>query len=583
MAFAKIEPGSDDEDNFEDAFENIPVATTMDLSTALEESTVALCLFLNNRFSDALNFLRPWYKRSMYHATGYGFILVLRALMTFETQDIQQGIEIMKEAMKTCQSFRRKSSLVQTLSHIIFKPNMESIGEVELHAEICYAECLLLKAGLALIEDETMLSFIKGGVSFGTSYHIYRDCQEAILKIKSFHQTKAFKHLERGVKFGIGAFNLLLSLLPESALRLLNFVGYTGDRDLGLALLHQGAVGTSVRAIMCILTLQIYYNYLCLIFGVETNDFHSLEDLLTPYLTKFPKCAILTFYASRIEIMKGFFGTAQARLQECILLQDEWREIHHLCYWELMWTYIFEQDWHYAYHYVDLLHQHNKWSKSMFTFLKASILCMLPGDFATAMGEDVKSLFMQVRTQKQKIGGKTPPTDKFADVKCRRYYSTTSWHVAQPILEMMYIWSGFQVIAKRLDLVARWMQVIETEEEVLHERPNLEYFMDDQCLVKLLKGCCLKYLDRLWKAELCFDHVIQNEKLLKFDHYLVPYAYYELGILFHQKGDDEKALTYIEHAKTYRDFAMESRLQFRVHTALQRICGNLAKDVNPDF
>lgn len=39
----------------------------------------------------------------MYHALGYGSILVMQAVMTFEQQDIQMGIATMKEALQTCQ------------------------------------------------------------------------------------------------------------------------------------------------------------------------------------------------------------------------------------------------------------------------------------------------------------------------------------------------------------------------------------------------------------------------------------------------------------------------------------------------
>ena len=37
-----------------------------------------------------------------------------------------------------------------------------------------------------------------------------------------------------------------------------------------------------------------------------------------------------------------------------------------------------------------------------------------------------------------------------------------------------------------------------------------DYSVDDECLVKLLKGCCLKNLQRPLQAELCFNHVIQR-------------------------------------------------------------------------
>ena len=53
----------------------------------------------------------------------------------------------------------------------------------------------------------------------------------------------------------------------------------------------------------------------------------------------------------------------QAKLQECIQSQQQWRQIHHLCYWELMWAHCFQQDWLEAYRYADLLCKESKWSQ----------------------------------------------------------------------------------------------------------------------------------------------------------------------------------------------------------------------------
>lgn len=41
----------------------------------------------------------------MYHALGYSTIVVLQAIMTFEQQDIQNGISAMKDALQTCQKY----------------------------------------------------------------------------------------------------------------------------------------------------------------------------------------------------------------------------------------------------------------------------------------------------------------------------------------------------------------------------------------------------------------------------------------------------------------------------------------------
>lgn len=54
---------------------------------------------------------------------------------------------------------------------------------------------------------------------------------------------------------------------------------------------------------------------------------------------------------------------AQEKFLACIASQEEWRQIHHLCYWELMWVYSFEQNWLEAYQYANLLCKENKWSQ----------------------------------------------------------------------------------------------------------------------------------------------------------------------------------------------------------------------------
>lgn len=44
----------------------------------------------------------------------------------------------------------------------------------EIHAELCYAECLLLRAVLTFMEDETLISFLKGGMKIRQCYQSYK-------------------------------------------------------------------------------------------------------------------------------------------------------------------------------------------------------------------------------------------------------------------------------------------------------------------------------------------------------------------------------------------------------------------------
>uniref|UniRef100_H0V466 Tetratricopeptide repeat protein 39B n=1 Tax=Cavia porcellus TaxID=10141 RepID=H0V466_CAVPO len=547
-------------------------STKVDLKSGLEECAMALNLFLSNRFTDALELLRPWAKESMYHALGYSTIVVLQAVMTFEQQDIQNGISAMKDALQTCQKYRKKFTVVESFSSLLSRGSLEQLSEEEMHAEICYAECLLQKAALTFVQDENMINFIKGGLKIRTSYQIYKECLSILHVIqKNKHEQEFFYEFEGGVKLGTGAFNLMLSLLPARIIKLLEFIGFSGNRELGLLQLREGASGRSMRSPLCCLTILAFHTYISLILGTGEVNVVEAERLLAPFLQQFPNGSLMLFYHARIELLKGNIEEAQEIFRKCISVQEEWKQFHHLCYWELMWINVFLQNWMQAYYYSDLLCKESKWSKATYVFLKAAILSMLPEEDVLATNENVVTLFRQVDGLKQRIAGKSLPTEKFAVRKARRYSPSLPAPVklVLPALEMMYVWNGFSIVGKRKDLCENLLVTIEKAESALQNEGCTDYSVDDECIVKLLKGCCLKNLQRPLQAELCFNHVVESEKLLKYDHYLVPFTLFELAFLYKNQGEIDKAIKVLETARNnYKDYSLESRLHFRIQAAL---------------
>uniref|UniRef100_A0A8B9HJS5 Tetratricopeptide repeat protein 39B n=1 Tax=Astyanax mexicanus TaxID=7994 RepID=A0A8B9HJS5_ASTMX len=522
----------------------------MDLQTSIEECSMALNLVLNNKFSEALDLLKPWSKDSMYHALGYSSILVMQAAMTFEHKDIQTAMATIKEALHTCHRFRKRNSMVESLSSLVSKQSSDRLKE----------DCLpfiVLNVHISLLQDENMISFIKGGIKIRTSYQIYKDCQHVLNMSQGVGgDTDTFAQFEGGVKLGIGSFNLMLSLLPARILRLLEFIGFSGNREFGLSQLREGAASHSMRAILSVLTLLLYHTYVCLILGTGEGNLVEAEALLEPYMEKFPKVRT----------------RAQVKFVECINTQQQWKQIHHLCYWELMWCHSFQQQWREAYRYADLLCKESRWSKAIYVYQKAAILSMMSEEEVKKTGENVVELFRQVEGLKQRLAGKSIPTEKFAVRKSRRYSAEKPVKLIIPALEMMYVWNGFTIVGKRADATESLLITIEKAEEQLH--PS-EFHPDDQCLVQMLKGLCLKHLGRLLQAELCFTQVLSSEKRILYDHYLVPFTLYELGLLYKQQGDFAKATRYIEDAKlNYKDYSMESRLHFRIHAALNSLKGS---------
>ena len=48
--------------------------------------------------------------------------------------------------------------------------------DLEVHSELVYAECLLLRSILTFIQDENLVSFIKGGLKIRSCYQSYKEC-----------------------------------------------------------------------------------------------------------------------------------------------------------------------------------------------------------------------------------------------------------------------------------------------------------------------------------------------------------------------------------------------------------------------
>uniref|UniRef100_A0A8C5ENZ5 Tetratricopeptide repeat domain 39A n=1 Tax=Gouania willdenowi TaxID=441366 RepID=A0A8C5ENZ5_GOUWI len=532
------------------------------LSVDLEDCMAALDLFLQNDFEELQLFVA---KDSMYHALTYATILEMQAMMTFDPQHIMTAGNTMKEAQVI--RYNRKNTVTVFTFHFFTE---------ELHAEVCYAECLLQRAALTFLQDENMISFIKGGIKVRNSYQTYKELH-SVLRSSGYTHGDNHGHFEGGVKLGVGAFNLMISMLPTRTLKLLEFVGFSGNKEFGLQQLQDGSAETTIRSFLCNMLLLCYHTFMSFILGTGEGDVDDAEKLLQPFLKKYPKGSIFLFFAGRIEEIKGNLDAAITRFQECCEAQQQWKQFHHMCYWELMWCFTYKRHWKMAYFYADLLSKENAWSKATYSYMKAAYLSMLTKDDCLTFGETALTLFRQVSTLKQKIAGKSLPTEKFAIRKARRYFAENPAPLPAPPLEMMYIWNGYTVIGKHKDLTEGMLKTLGEAQAKLED--GTEFSIDDQCLISLLKGLCLKHLGHRDEAEHYFTLVLCNETQIKYDHYLVPNALLEHGLLCLEQGRRDEAIKLLESAKqNYKNYSMESRTHFRIQAALLKAKGTTGEN-----
>ncbi|XP_039770651.1 tetratricopeptide repeat protein 39A isoform X5 [Ornithorhynchus anatinus] len=432
----------------------------------------ALDLFLTNKFSAALACLEPRIKQSMYHSLTYATILEMQAMMTFDPRDIQNASNMMKETQSLCQKYRKKASVADSFNSLVHRQSPEQFTEEEIHAEVCYAECLLQRAALTFLQqDENMVSFIKGGIKVRSSYQTYKEL-DTLVRSSGYARGENHHHFEGGVKLGVGAFNLTLSLLPTRILRLLEFVGFSGNKDYGLLQLEEGAAVHSFRAVLCTMLLLCYHTFLSFVLGTGNGNVEEAEKLLRPYLARYPKGAVFLFFAGRIEALKGSIDTAIRRFEECCEAQQQWKQFHHMCYWELMWCFTYLRQWKMAYFYADLLSKENSWSKATYLYMKAAYLSMFADGDHKPFGDNEVELFRSVPALKLKIAGKSLPTEKFAIRKSRRYLPSDPIPLPVPALEMMYIWNGYAVIGKQRALTEGMLEILNQAAEALERAPG---------------------------------------------------------------------------------------------------------------
>nr|XP_023405427.1 tetratricopeptide repeat protein 39A [Loxodonta africana] len=441
----------------------------------------ALDLFLTNQFSEALSYLKPRTKESMYHSLTYGNMRGCGVQQEEQEKLPSPPLSPSLNDLNPLSLFRhrKKSSVTDSFSSLVHRTTMDKFTEGEIHAEVCYAECLLQRAALTFLQDENMVSFIKGGIKVRNSYQTYKELDN-LVQSSQYCKGENHRHFEGGVKLGVGAFNLTLSMLPTRILRLLEFVGFSGNKP----------------------------QHVPLKYGLQRPGALASCTCASPGL--------------RLEGRKF----AHTWLLLCL-------------------------------------------AQATYIYMKAAYLSMFGEEDYKPFGDDEVELFRAVPGLKLKIAGKSLPTEKFAIRKSRRYLSPKPISLPIPALEMMYIWNGYAVIGKQQELTDGILEIITQAEEMLGKGPENEYSVDDECLVKLLKGLCLRYLGRVHEAEENFRSIYANEKKIKYDHYLIPNALLELALLFMEQGRNEEAVKFLETAKqNYKNYSMESRTHFRIQAAM---------------
>lgn len=565
------ESSKSSEDEFVEAPEAKETSGQAGLGSAMEEANLAIHHFFNNKYKEAQTLMETGANSSMYHAEGKSVFSFLAAVLTFEKSAMRTAMKNIKHCVSMCSNLRRNPSLTESVGTILGKRNHALFTDLEAHAELCYAESLLLHAIITFIEDEDLSALIKGTLKIRNCYNSYKDCK-LILEKKRWEDKESQSHFASGVYMGMGSFNLLISLLPSRVITLLEFVGFKGDMNVGLEELKRGAQTAGLRQPLCVMALLGYHLILSHFLGRDTN-LTFCSEMIDQELLRYPDGVWFLFFKGRLEFLKGNLTNSVDWYQRSIESQDVWKPFHHICYWDLLWVNCIQMNWRQAIVYCVKLLDESNWSRTIYCYENAAIMLQLADNLTQTESKIASSHFKKASLYKQRFAGKSLPMEKFVIRRCERFREQGN-KLLCPAIEMMCLWNMFEIFKNNSDVAIELLKLLENEQRLMEETNvwKNEFEFDNLALLLYMKACCLRNMDIPRQALKNLEMLMSLKDKIKEDKFLLPYGLAEMGYCYRALGDSRQAMAVLREAKKkFHGYSLESRLHFRIHSALQAL------------
>ena len=298
------------------------------------------------------------------------------------------------------------------------------------------------------------------------------------------------------------------------------------------------------------------------------------KEILDDKIAKYPNGVLFSLYQGRFHLVKGEMKKAVECHQKSLSHLENYPKLCRSFYWELMLAHEFSLDWWGALQYANLLFEaksRSGVSKCMIGYQKAALLCMVKDELSEKQRDELVELMKKLPELKQKIGGKSLHPDKFAIQKADRFLKQGNFLVL-PALEQIYLWSfGFNFFGQSSMIEPLYQLVEKAETDAHNEKNDRMFFLEDICLITLLKGMCFKFMNLPKQAEECFNFVVDKEGQLNTDTYLVLYAQFELALKMKSEGKFSRSLDLLEKIqkdKGHHILQLDLRIQ-TVQTEIQ--------------
>lgn len=535
------------------------------------------------------------------------------AILTFLTQDISgmmRGSWLLKRAWKIYQSVYQeiyqlyRDSVADDADALNILPQMKQATSLR-HSSSNTTVSSTTNSDWSITSNESTppVAARKGIVQSFSEYFLSSSAGDDTKKAKKWHRKSKKKEMSRSksspednqmhqesmtqaaidpkvvqrlmgaVSFGYGAFQLAVSLLPPSMLKLVSFFGFEGDRDMGLSCLQFSRSTQDMRAPLSTIALLWYLTVGHQIFTTESSGEKNIAQvtaILCQCEVEFAESALFGFFKGRLSRMHKDMPGAIEHFERAYYT-SVLPELRLLCLHEMGWCRLIQLDCLNAIDEFHALRVNSEYSKSFFGYLTALChgvvgkyepLVEMRADIVSAIGTTSahrdQSQIDRFIEQRVALFPDTGPGMQTVDSVFWRFL----------VYELLLLWNTLDTCSSStLDQMVGDCQ----REQAAEPIPGLSKLILATC--EQLRGSSEKSVVA-YRDCLKLRRPLDDEPNAKFTH-ISAFATYKLAMLLLISDDRNCAIESHQLLQTaqskYKNYDFESRLSLRIHTALKEL------------
>lgn len=574
-----------------------------------EESELALSginMMLNNKFEEASALFKKYKEENPLMHAGYSFVYFMEGLMSFEEETIDRALKVLEETEKKCQvgdgfvkSVKKKFSKKK-------KKEGQLSVEDRIQRQVIVGDSLLYQA-ILVFTGQDIPSYVKGGWLLRKAWKIYEKLYKEMTSLrenggklkpiasmnsmKSVPSQNSMKNspsqnslsnssvgsssettdgndneiplevldrLQGAVNFGYGTFQICISMIPPKILKIIEFLGFEGDREIGLKALVFASNSKDMKAPLATLGLLWYHTVLRPFFALDgANGYDAgcdeAEALIEAKSETFPSSCLFLFFKGRIHRLRKQTDLSLTLYRQAFDAAAGQKELELMCLYEIGWCSMMKLNWREGLSCFTKLKAETKWSKCYYAYMEAVCLGAM-GDIkgGIELFKDVPGLLKKKNNQIEAYVArraermkKFPPTQEY----CRLL-----------TLELMFLWHTLPT-----------MTAVELKPylDVCDMQTDIKTF-HVKCL---LEGALFKELGEEEYALQCLEEAIARHSGMKDDLHIPPFAMFEMASIYMKKPETTgKAKMLLQQIKDkHSDYDFENRLAVRVNNALKEL------------